>query len=452
MIILDDTIAAISTPLGSGGIGIVRISGTSALTIADKIFQGKHIPSKIPSHTIAYGNIIDPSNNVIIDEVLLTVMLSPKTYTVENIVEINCHGGLLMVRRILELVLRYGARLANPGEFTMRAFLNGRIDLVEAEAVIDIINSKTIESGNIAERQLNGDLSHVINDLKAEIINFTSYIEAYIDFPDEDIDEINIKHRLEDISNRLQSLIDTYNTGRFFREGLSVAITGRPNVGKSSLLNAFLNRDRAIVTEIPGTTRDTLEEMININGIPVRLIDTAGIRDSNNIIEKEGVRRSLETIKGSDIIIALFDGSCAFTPEDKEIIKISGSLENILYCINKSDLPQLLSDEIPSPIKISAKTGNGLQKLKDAIMSKVGQNRGGGTGIIITNIRHFLGIKEALASIQRALTLISTVPQAPIELLAIEIKNCAQYLAEIIGEITSDEILNNIFSEFCIGK
>jgi tRNA modification GTPase len=439
---IDDTIAAISTPIGAGGIGIVRLSGKDAFSIADKIFDGKKIPSMMPSHTITYGNIIDIDKSII-DEVLLTVMTAPKTYTVEDIVEINCHGGLLMVRRILELLLKSGARLASPGEFTMRAFINGRIDLAQAEAVADIVNASTIESGKAASDQLNGRLSQAVERLREELVDVISYIEAYIDFPDEDfsIDEINLK--LKDISDKLQSLLDTYKTGRFFREGLSIAITGKPNVGKSSLLNAFIKRDRAIVTEIPGTTRDTLEEMLNISGIPVRLIDTAGIRPSSDIIESEGIRRSLETIKEADIVIVLFDGSMSMTLEDKEMLNIAGT--KALKVINKSDLKRYIED-IPQAISISAKTGAGLSQLKEAIISKASLNKCPPNGIILTNIRHKHAIEQALDCIHRALNL------SPAELVALEIRETLGYLAEIIGEVTTDEILNNIFSEFCIGK
>jgi len=450
MINLQDTIAAISTTIGSGGIGIVRMSGRDALIIADSVFKGK-TPSSMPSHTIAHGYIRDGDN--IVDEVLLTVMRAPKTYTVEDIVEINCHGGLLMVRQILDLLIRNGARLADAGEFTMRAFLNGRIDLIAAEAVADIINAKTVESGKIAVRQLH-DVTQVIDGLRAQLLSLSSYIEAYIDFPDEDIDNINIKSRIDIISDNIKALIDTYNTGRFFREGLSIAITGRPNVGKSSLLNVLLSRNRAIVTEFPGTTRDTLEEMININGIPVRLIDTAGIRQSVDQIEREGVKRSLDVIKEADIVILLFDGSQTITNEDMDMINITKSL-NVIYVINKSDLPQLFDYGVinNNSIKISAKNSLGLIEFKEAITNKISPKTTSPTadfGIIITNIRHFNALKCSLDSLLKRDPLLND--NSPLEIIAIDIRESMEHLSVLMGEVTTDEILNNIFSEFCIGK
>jgi tRNA modification GTPase len=311
---VDDTIAAISTPLGEGGIGIVRLSGKDSLQTAEKIFSSPKNKSlnDSKSHRVVYGYIKDPSTGKEIDEVLVTIMRSPCSYTKEDVVEINCHGGMIPLRKTLELVLKEGARLAEPGEFTKRAFINGRIDLSQAEAVLDLIRSKTDESRRIAIEQLQGGLSEKITALRDRLTEVCAHVEAYIDFPEDEIETASTKAVLEsmkDIGRELHALLKTYDEARFFREGLSTAIVGSPNVGKSSLLNALLKKDRAIVTEYPGTTRDIIEEYLNINGLPLRIMDTAGIRDVQDIAEKEGVKRSLLSIENADIVIAMFDCS-----------------------------------------------------------------------------------------------------------------------------------------------
>ncbi|MFN3478810.1 MAG: tRNA uridine-5-carboxymethylaminomethyl(34) synthesis GTPase MnmE [Thermodesulfovibrionales bacterium] len=461
----DDTIAAISTPLGEGGIGIVRISGRDAINIADRIFfspKGKRL-YRASSHTITYGFIKDPVTGEMIDEVLVSVMKAPNTYTKEDIVEINCHGGFLPLRKTLELVLREGARLSEPGEFTKRAFLNGRIDLTQAEAVADLIRSKTESSQRLALEQLKGGLSEKITKLRDRLTNLCAHIEAYIDFPDEDIEPVTldaINTELSSIINELERLSKTYEEGRFLREGVNVAIVGKPNVGKSSLLNALLERDRAIVTEFPGTTRDVIEELLNIKGLLVRVMDTAGIREAHEMAEREGVRRSLQAIDDSDLVIVVIDGSRALSDEDMYIIeKVRERGKRFLIGINKSDLcsssvilPQggLTSHQAFS-LNISAKTGQGLEELKDAIINlSLGGIRGDSEGLIITNLRHKRAIDDAISSLEKAsLDIINSQPK---EIIALSLREGLDHLGEIVGAVTTEDILNRVFSEFCIGK
>jgi tRNA modification GTPase len=454
-----DTIAAISTPLGEGGIGIVRLSGPDAVTIAEDIFRspkGKKI-SGAGTHTMIYGNIVDTESGSIVDEVLVSIMKAPNTYTREDIIEINCHGGMLPLRKLLDLVLRRGARLAMPGEFTQRAFINGRIDLVQAEAVIDVIRSKTDESRRIALEQLSGGLSEQITLIRDGLTEVCAHIEAYLDFPEDEI-EPDTGDDLLDSANKLYEglcrLVDTYEDGRFFRDGLSVAIVGRPNVGKSSLLNALLERDRAIVTEVPGTTRDVIEEYLNINGLPVRIIDTAGIRESHDVPEQEGVRRSLRAIDDADLVIAVFDGSTDLREEDREVVtRLNG--KNTIFVINKSDLPAVViekdvADGCPV-VRLSAKNRVGMDELKDNIVQKTLKGgREHREGVIITNMRHKVSVELARDAIARGIE--GMKGDRPLEIVAIEYREALQRLGEVVGIVTTDDILNKIFSDFCIGK
>lgn len=454
-----DTIAAISTPLGEGGIGIVRMSGPDAIMIAGGLFRspkGKKI-ANARTHTILYGDIVDPVTTNVIDEVLISVMRAPNTYTKEDVVEINCHGGMLPLRRILDLLVKRGARLAMPGEFTQRAFINGRIDLVQAEAVVDVIRSKTDESSRIALEQLSGGLSDEITSIRDGLTEVCAHIEAYLDFPEDEIEPDNVDEILKktkDLHARLSGLVHTYEEGRFFREGLSVAIVGRPNVGKSSLLNALLERDRAIVTEEPGTTRDVIEEYLNINGLPVRVIDTAGIRESHNIPEEEGVRRSLMAIEVADLVVAVFDGSTVMHDEDREVLtRVDG--KNTIFVINKSDLLLVVNehdiDDEHSVITLSAKNRDGMDDLKDAIVRRIlksgGEQR---EGVIITNMRHKVSVELARDAVFRGVE--GMQQDQPLEIIAIEYREALQRLGEVVGVVTTDDILNRIFSDFCIGK
>jgi tRNA modification GTPase len=457
---LDDTIAAISTPLGEGGIGIVRISGKEALKIADKIFRGKLPPSQIPSHTVNYGEIVNPKIEEIIDEVLLTVFRAPKSYTAEDLVEISCHGGVLVLSKVLEQSLNCGARLAEPGEFTLRAFFNGRIDLSQAEAVAELIRSKTDLGHKLALRHLKGDLSEKINSYRDKLINILARFEVEIDFSEEDIEPIGKTEALseiESIEKDLDSLLATYHDGKILRDGLNVVIAGRPNVGKSSLLNALLKEDRAIVTPIPGTTRDVISEYANFKGIPVRLVDTAGYRISKNAIELEGIRRTKIEMSEADILLLVIDDSQDVGTED---LKLERQIKNSQYFIvfNKIDISsgdQIKKNEekfMERPkVKISALKGDGIENLKEMIVScaltlKKDQTQ----GVILSSLRH----KDALTRAKRSLSLVKDSLRKNLspEFVALDLKAALDAIGEVIGKTVTDDILNKIFSEFCIGK
>ncbi|MEK7864694.1 MAG: tRNA uridine-5-carboxymethylaminomethyl(34) synthesis GTPase MnmE, partial [Nitrospirota bacterium] len=460
----DDTIAAISTPPGEGGIGIVRLTGKDAIKIADRLFhssKGKTLFDSA-SHRIIYGFIKDSSTGETVDEVLVSIMRSPNTYTREDIVEINCHGGMSPLRNVLELAVKHGARLAEPGEFTRRAFLNGRIDLSEAEAVLDLIRAKTDESRRIALEQLRGRLSEKILNLREQITKICVFIEAYIDFPEEDIELASKKEIIESaetVLKELASLLKSYDEGRFFREGLAAAIVGKPNVGKSSLLNALLQKDRAIVTDTPGTTRDTIEEYLNINGLPLRIIDTAGIRESHDMAEKEGVKRSIRAMEDADLVIAVIDGSEPLKDEDIEVLgKTKG--KNTIIVINKSDLisseeqksrraevNSALSSYSSRVINISAAKGDGIEELKDTVFQSSVKNwKEQKEGVIVTNLRHKIAIQAAYDSLKNGIKAIET--DKPLEIIAIEFRDALDRLGEIVGAVTTDDILNRIFSDF----
>lgn len=461
---VDDTIAAISTPLGEGGIGIIRLSGKDAIPIADKIFcsiKNKSLKDS-SSYKLFYGHIIEPATGQIIDEVIVTVMKAPYSYTREDIVEINCHGGMIPLKKTLEIVLKEGARISDPGEFTKRAFLNGRIDLSQAEAVLDLIRAKTDESRKIAIEQMQGALSTRIKSLQDKLIEICTHVEAFIDFPEDDI-EITSKKELFDsikaVYDKLHELLKTYDEARFLRDGLSTAIVGKPNVGKSSLLNALLQKDRAIVTDIPGTTRDVIEEYLNIKGLPLRIMDTAGIRDVEDIAEKEGVKRSLRSIENADLIIAIFDLSEPLSDEDIEVLeKIKN--KNSIIVLNKCDLPAVIDQKsissiIPNTIsfvlRISAIRGDGLEELKEKIVESCLKDwKEAREGVVISNLRHKVAIENACESLNRAMNALTK--EQPLEILALELRDALDKLGEIIGAVTTEDILNKIFSDFCIGK
>lgn len=447
-----DTIAAISTPLGEGGIGIVRISGDDSLKIADRIFKGKVIPSKATTHTVHYGKIIEPNTQTEIDEVLLTIMRKPHTYTTEDVIEINTHGGIAVLKKILQIVLDNGARLAERGEFTKRAFLGGKIDLSQAEAVIDIIKAKTEESLSLAYSQLKGKLSNELKEIKDTLVNVLTLLELSIDFPEEDVEEPNpeqIKSRLDKAKTKLISLVRAGERGKIVREGVCFAITGRTNVGKSSLFNALLLEDRAIVTPYPGTTRDVIEGWIDINGIPIKIIDTAGIRDSDNPIEQLGVERTKRAIKESHGILFVLDKSTGVMDEDLEVLEhLKG--KKIIGVLNKSDLggrEDGWNFDFPL-ISVSALKHTNLDKLADLVKDVVIPNDY--ESPILARERHIEAIKEAAISVNRAYDEI-TSKQLP-ELISYEIKEALNALGKITGETTPDDVLDKIFSEFCIGK
>jgi len=457
---LDDTIVAISTPVGDGGIGIVRLSGKDSLSIADRIFRLKNgkVPSKLKSYTTHYGHIVD--NNSVIDEVILTIMRGPKSYTKEDIVEINCHGGILPLKNVLGLVLSCGARPAQPGEFTKRAFLNGRIDLAQAESVLDVIQAKTEVSLRAAMGQLEGGLSRAVREIRNRLLDITSDVEASIDFPEEDIDQMPYAAReagLAGVEKELDRLIGSSEKGVIIREGVRAVLCGKPNVGKSSLMNALLRQDRVIVSHIPGTTRDTIEEMIAIDGIPVRLVDTAGIAESDDLITKEGITRSRFQLEGADLVLFMLD---AGEPLSERDILIAEEIRNkkAIVVVNKIDLPRKLDIELLQNIlagkrivDISVSAQKNIDVLESAISEMIwGGEVSSDHTVLVTNVRHKALLIQAKNIISGALEGIRE-RLAP-ELLAIEIREAIDRLGEITGEIVDTDILDRIFDKFCIGK
>lgn len=461
MIIDDDTIAAISTPHGEGGISIVRLSGKSALAIGDRLFSSpkKGQPSSYATGTVHYGCIRTPGGKELVDEVLLTVMRAPGTYTTEDVVEISCHGGTMPSKRILELCLDEGARLAEPGEFTKRAFLNGRIDLSQAEAVLDVIRSETDISRRIAARQLQGEFSGEIRDLRGAIMDVLSRIELSIDFSQEDVtfspkEEITKYVRNAYLSTK--KMLETSEKGMVLREGASVVICGRPNVGKSSLMNALLRHDRVIVTPVAGTTRDVVEEFINIAGVKVRISDTAGMIETRDRVEIEGIKRSKEKLADADVVIFMLDASCPLSRRDEEIFLALRGKKTIIVA-NKTDLRCRLNvkdagERFAGPVlKVSALKKKGLEQIEDALAGNIfNGNPGLPEGPVVTNIRHKKALEEAAGSLERAMDL--TGENYNGELLASDLNDAVHRLGLIIGESIDDDILDRIFSQFCIGK
>lgn len=457
-----ETIAAISTAMGEAGIGIVRLSGSDAINIGNKVFKGvkgKKL-TEAKNRTLSYGHIVDHENDLIIDEVLIAYMKEPYTYTRENMVEIYCHGGSISVRRILELLLNNGARLAEPGEFTKRAFLNGRLDLSQAEAVIDIIKAKTNKSFQVSFNQLEGSLSEQIGEIRDILLGLLAHVEASIDFPDEDLEEIAYEELLEnslEVEKRIEKLLATADRGKILRDGLNTVILGKPNVGKSSLLNAILRENRAIVTDIPGTTRDIIEEYVNIDGIPLRIIDTAGIRETKDEVERIGVDRAKQVVENADLIIAVFDVSRDLSQEDYEIIDLIKDRRSIVI-LNKTDLPEKFSADTIKDlmgekelINTSITEGIGINILEDTIKDMFyAGDLNIESGAIVTNIRHKNQLEKALKSIRSAIKDIKA--NIPLDCIEIDIRNCWEDLGEISGETIGEDVLDRIFSEFCIGK
>lgn len=454
---MNDTIAAISTTLGVGAISIIRVSGSDAIKIVNSIFKGKDL-EKVESHTISYGHIKDGDN--LLDEVLVSVMKSPKTFTTEDIVEINCHGGIATTNKVLEAVLKNGARLAEPGEFTKRAFLNGRIDLAQAESVIDVINAKSYKEAKSGIKQLEGYLSSEIKGIKQEILDVLVNIEVTIDYPEYDTPEVQeqeIKQMLESVGNKLEKLEKSFDNGKIIKDGIKTAIIGKPNAGKSSLLNAILKEERAIVTDIAGTTRDTIEEFVTINGIPLNLVDTAGIREASDEVEKIGVEKSIKQAKDADLIIAIFDSSKDLTDEDLEILELIKNKKSIIL-LNKSDLNAKISENdsrfteiTDNIIKISALNKTGIDLLYEKISNMFNLNEINlDNDILITNIRHKNIISKSLDNVKKSKEALEM--NLPIDIITIYIKNVLEYLGEITGEVVTEDIINEIFSKFCLGK
>ena len=454
------TIASISTAPGIGGIGIIRMSGKKSFEILEKIFKPKKQEKieDIKGYTIKYGHIVEEDK--IIDEVLVSYFKAPKSYTAEDMCEINSHGGNLIVKKILELCLKNGAELAEPGEFTKRAFLNGRIDLAQAESVVDVINAKSEKEVKASIKQLEGELSKEIQKIKQEILDVLVNIEVSIDYPEYDVEEVQNKEileMLESVENKLKKLEKTFDSGKILKNGIKTAIIGKPNAGKSSLLNAILKEDRAIVTEYEGTTRDTIEEFVTINGIPLKLIDTAGIREASDEVEKIGIQKAKEIAKEADLVIAIFDISKKLSKEDEEILKIVKNKKSIIL-LNKIDLKQAISEKDPkflesskNIIKISALNKKGIEEIYNKISEMFSLNEiNMDNDIVITNVRHKNLISKAIKNVLK--TKETMKKDMPIDILAIYIKDILEDLGSITGEIITEDIINEIFSKFCLGK
>jgi tRNA modification GTPase len=458
----EETISAVATAAGEGAIGIIRMSGSKAITIVDKIFRGKTVnkASDSESQKMTYGHIVDPESQKTVDEVLVLIMRSPKSYTREDVVEIHCHGGVVPLKKILELTIRYGAVLAEPGEFTKRAFLNGRLDLSQAEAVIDIIRSKTDASLRMALGHLAGALSEKIRILRDEILGMIANLEATIDFPEEDIEELTaqeVKTAVLAVLTEIDYLLATKETGRILREGLETVIIGKPNVGKSSLLNALLKEKRAIVTDVPGTTRDIIEEFVNIRGIPLKIVDTAGIRETADIVEKIGVEKAREYIATADLILVLLDSSLPLSAEDREVLELLPGREAIVL-INKSDLPTLLNmDEVytyvsdQKVIRISVMENSGLIELEQIIFDMVyGGHVQQKEGAFINNVRQANLLEQAKSHLEAVLLTIHD--GMPADCIVVDLRDSWEKLGEITGDTVGGDIIDQIFTKFCIGK
>ncbi|HGI7396797.1 TPA: tRNA uridine-5-carboxymethylaminomethyl(34) synthesis GTPase MnmE, partial [Streptococcus pyogenes] len=439
-----DTITAISTPLGEGAIGIVRLSGTDALAIAQSVFKGKNL-EQVASHTINYGHIIDPKTGTIIDEVMVSVMLAPKTFTRENVVEINTHGGIAVTNEILQLLIRQGARMAEPGEFTKRAFLNGRVDLTQAEAVMDIIRAKTDKAMTIAVKQLDGSLSQLINDTRQEILNTLAQVEVNIDYPEyDDVEEMTtalLREKTQEFQSLLENLLRTAKRGKILREGLSTAIIGRPNVGKSSLLNNLLREDKAIVTDIAGTTRDVIEEYVNIKGVPLKLVDTAGIRETDDLVEQIGVERSKKALQEADLVLLVLNASEKLTDQDRALLNLSQDSNRIIL-LNKTDLEQKIElEQLPADlIPISVLTNQNINLIEDRINQLFFDNAGlvEQDATYLSNARHISLIEKAVQSLEAVNDGLAL--GMPVDLLQVDLTRTWEILGEITGDAAPDEL------------
>lgn len=456
-----DTIAAISTPPGEGAISIVRLSGDEAVMIADRVYRGKQQLGEVASHTIHYGHIIDPKNEELVDEVMVSVMRAPKTFTREDVVEINCHGGIVVVNQLLQLLLRQGARLAEPGEFTKRAFLNGRIDLSQAEAVMDLIRAKTDKAMHVALHQLDGQLSSLIRSLRQEILQTLAQVEVNIDYPEyDDVEELTTKLLLEKaewVKGQIAQLLLTAKRGKILREGLATAIIGRPNVGKSSLLNYLLREEKAIVTEIAGTTRDVIEEYVNVRGVPLKLVDTAGIRETDDVVEQIGVERSRKALSEADLILLVLNQNEVLSEEDLLLLEQTKETNRIVL-LNKMDLPSQLDRKAlhsfvqPTDIiEISVQESKGLDRLEE----KIANLFFGGTTVekdatYLSNSRHIGLLEQAELALQEVINGIES--GMPVDLVQMDMTRCWDLLGEVVGDSVQDELITQLFTQFCLGK
>ncbi|HHB0037942.1 TPA: tRNA uridine-5-carboxymethylaminomethyl(34) synthesis GTPase MnmE [Staphylococcus aureus] len=456
-----DTITSISTPMGEGAIGIVRLSGPQAVEIADKLYKGNHLLNDVPSHTINYGHIIDPESKEVVEEVMVSVLRAPKTFTREDIIEINCHGGILTINRVLELTMTYGARMAEPGEFTKRAFLNGRIDLSQAEAVMDFIRSKTDRASKVAMNQIEGRLSDLIKKQRQSILEILAQVEVNIDYPEyDDVEDATTEFLLEqskEIKQEINRLLDTGAQGKIMREGLSTVIVGKPNVGKSSMLNNLIQDNKAIVTEVAGTTRDVLEEYVNVRGVPLRLVDTAGIRETEDIVEKIGVERSRKALSQADLILFVLNNNEALTQEDYTLYEVVKN-EDVIVIVNKMDLEQNIDiNEVKDMIgdtpliQTSMLKQEGIDELeiqiRDLFFGGEVQNQ---DMTYVSNSRHISLLKQARQTIQDAID--AAESGVPMDMVQIDLTRTWEILGEIIGETASDELIDQLFSQFCLGK
>lgn len=456
-----DTITSISTPMGEGAIGIVRLSGPQAVEIADKLYKGKHLLNDVPSHTINYGHIIDPESKEVVEEVMVSVLRAPKTFTREDIIEINCHGGILTINRVLELTMTHGARMAEPGEFTKRAFLNGRIDLSQAEAVMDFIRSKTDRASKVAMNQIEGRLSDLIKKQRQSILEILAQVEVNIDYPEyDDVEDATTEFLLEqskEIKQEINRLLDTGAQGKIMREGLSTVIVGKPNVGKSSMLNNLIQDNKAIVTEVAGTTRDVLEEYVNVRGVPLRLVDTAGIRETEDIVEKIGVERSRKALSQADLILFVLNNNEALTQEDYTLYEVVKN-EDVIVIVNKMDLEQNIDiNEVKDMIgntpliQTSMLKQEGIDELeiqiRDLFFGGEVQNQ---DMTYVSNSRHISLLKQARQTIQDAID--AAESGVPMDMVQIDLTRTWEILGEIIGETASDELIDQLFSQFCLGK
>lgn len=455
-----DTIAAIATPFGQGGIGIVRISGPEALNIAKKVFTPRHTKSSFESHRLCLGHFIEPGSGTPLDEVLLSFMRAPNSYTREDVVEINSHSGYFLLSKILEILLEQGARLARPGEFTLRAFLNHRIDLTQAEAVVDLINSRSAKGLFMASRQISGAFRHQIEDLREKTIDMLAHAEVAIDFPEEESDRFSRKRGADDIRHFLIEPIDKLieaHRGRIWVDGIQTVIVGRVNAGKSSLLNRLLNEERAIVTAVPGTTRDVIESNLSIGGIPIKLMDTAGLREVSDEVEQAGIRLTRQKMGEADLVLMVIDQSRPLHRDDVEMIRQARG-KNGVVVLNKTDLPSAFSRETPnkafSPfpvVEISALTGQGLHRLQKKVLDVItGSDAMPPCSEAVPNLRHRKALESASSAFKAAKA--GTEENAPMEIVALELSTGLDALAEIVGETPSEEILEAVFSQFCLGK
>ncbi|MBU7229000.1 tRNA uridine-5-carboxymethylaminomethyl(34) synthesis GTPase MnmE [Staphylococcus pseudintermedius] len=456
-----DTITSISTPMGEGAIGIVRLSGHDAVEIADKLYKGKHLLKDVPTHTINYGHIIDPETEEVVEEVMVSVLRAPRTFTREDIVEINCHGGILTINRVLELTMTYGARMAEPGEYTKRAFLNGRIDLSQAEAVMDFIRSKTDRASKVAMNQIEGRLSDLIKRQRQSILEILAQVEVNIDYPEyDDVEDATTEFLLErsqEIKQEIQKLLDTGVQGKIMREGLSTVIVGKPNVGKSSMLNNLIQDNKAIVTEVAGTTRDVLEEYVNVRGVPLRLVDTAGIRETEDIVERIGVERSRKALSEADLILFVLNYNEPLTEDDRKLYEVIKN-EDAIIIINKTDLEQRLDlaevetmvGDMPI-IQTSMLQQQGIDELEIQIRDLFfGGEVQSQDMTYVSNSRHISLLKQAKNAIQDAID--AAEMGVPMDMVQIDLTRTWEILGEIIGESASEELIDQLFSQFCLGK